>query len=314
MGTYTELSLFSGVGGGLLATQHLLGWRTICYVEWDKYAIDVLKARIRDGYLDDAPIWDDAFTFDGRPWAGLVDVVTAGFPCQPFSTAGKGLAERDPRNGWPAVIRILREVQPRYAILENVPGLISKPYFRRILGELVEAGFDIEYDCISAQEIGANHKRERVWIVAHSKSQPIDMGPGQGHQGKEIHLSRNGQAQHVANPNNPTTSRQSEYCGETHARAETKRLGMGSEPIPNSTSYELGKHREPPTIAVPSGSRGNNTPREIEDVCWQWWAVEPRLGRVADGVANRLDRLKAIGNGQVPAVAATAWHRLTKGK
>ena len=168
VGVFTELSLFSGVGGGLLGTRHLLGWRTVCYVEWDAYAIEVIKARIKDGYLDDAPIWDDAFTFDGKPWRGGVDIVTAGFPCQPFSTAGKGLAEADPRNGWPAVIRILREVRPRFALLENVPGLIPKPYYRRILGDLVEAGFDIEQDCISAKEIGANHKRERLWFVAHA--------------------------------------------------------------------------------------------------------------------------------------------------
>jgi len=152
----TELSLFSGAGGGLLGTTHLLGWRTVCYVEWDAYAVEVIKARIRDGYLHDAPIWNDAFTFDGRPWAGLVDVVTAGFPCQPFSVAGKGLAENDPRNGWPAVIRILREVRPRFALLENVPNLLAKPYARVIFGELAEAGFDARWDCISAAELGAN--------------------------------------------------------------------------------------------------------------------------------------------------------------
>src|SRR3990172_13273064 len=83
-----ELALFAGAGGGLLASKWLLGWRTVCYVEWETYAVEVLKARIRDGWLDDAPIWDDAFTLDGRPWRGCVDIVTAGFPCQPFSIAG----------------------------------------------------------------------------------------------------------------------------------------------------------------------------------------------------------------------------------
>jgi len=157
----------------------------VCYVEHNDYAIGILKARIRDGYLHDAPIWDDVFTFDGRPWAGLVDVLTAGFPCQPFSVAGKGLAENDPRNGWPATIRIIREVRPRYCLLENVPGLISKPYFGTILGELSEAGYDFTWDCISAAEIGANHKRERLWIVAHAKGEGergVSIQPGESLQ------------------------------------------------------------------------------------------------------------------------------------
>lgn len=271
MDALTELSLFSGAGGGLLATHHLLGWKTVCYVEWDKYAIDVLKARIRDGSLDDAPIWDDAFTFDGRPWAGLVDVVTAGFPCQPFSSAGKGLSENDPRNGWPAVIRILREVRPRYALLENVSGLISKPYFRRILGDLAEAGFDIEQDCISAAEIGANHKRERLWFVAHAHSQRTiaNLSNARGLHGQleqvtrigeeEVESQRNGNSRKLADPN----------------------IGIQKE-------------------------------RDLRNQ--QWWEVEPELGRVADGVAHRVDRLAAIGNGQVPAVVREAWNRLGASK
>jgi DNA (cytosine-5)-methyltransferase 1 len=94
-GYVNELALFAGAGGGLLATTHLLKWRTVCYVEWDDYCISVLKQRIADGYLHDAPIWDDVRTFDGRPWAGCVDIVTAGFPCQPFSAAGKQQGEDD---------------------------------------------------------------------------------------------------------------------------------------------------------------------------------------------------------------------------
>jgi DNA (cytosine-5)-methyltransferase 1 len=272
MAIYTELSLFSGGGGGLLATQHLLGWHTVCYVEWDPYAVDVLKARIRDGYLHDAPIWDDAFTFDGRPWAGLVDIVTAGFPCQPFSVAGKGLAEHDPRNGWPAVIRVLREVRPRYALLENVPGLVSKPYFRRILGELAEAGFDIEQDCISAAEIGANHKRERLWIVAHAKGSEWDIPAIAGQRQEEVHTPGNGKAQSLAN-----TDSTRQETGRTNGR-------MGREWIQN-------EDRRPT-------QRGD------------WWTVEPGICRVADGVPNRVDRLRTLGNGQVPGVAREAWRRL----
>ena len=274
MATLTELSLFSGAGGGLLATQHLLGWRTVCYVEWNEYAVNVLKARIRDGYLNDAPIWDDAFTFDGRPWAGLVDVVTAGFPCQPFSFAGKGLAENDPRNGWPAVKRILCEVRPRYALLENVPGLISKPYFRRILGDLAEAGFDIEQDCISAQEVGAPHIRERLWLVAYAKGGEGRIPVSIWNKEEELHTGGNGSTRDMVG--------QADVWDAEHARDRR----------------------------FQSSTKGGEETRHV--CCPQWWEVEPKVGRVADGVAARMDRLKALGNGQVPAVVREAWDRLVK--
>lgn len=338
MAPLTELSLFSGAGGGLLATKHLLGWRTICYVEWDKYAVDVLEARIRDGYLDDAPIWDDAFTFDGRPWAGLVDVVTAGFPCQPFSTAGKGLAENDPRNGWPAVIRILCEVQPRYALLENVPGLISKPYFRRMLGELAQAGFDIEHDCISAEEIGANHKRERLWIVANSTSGAFDMAkqsweavldlardgssqsvPYTNRSGcEELNISKEPErerlsyrldhAREVPNANDTETTRQREHGGEVYAWAESKRPDLVCQSLSDTDCERLGKRRSSQQTEQ-DGYIGRGA---TQDDIGAWWTVEPELGRVANGVAHRVDRLRAIGNGQVPDVVAAAWERFVK--
>jgi DNA (cytosine-5)-methyltransferase 1 len=170
-----ELALFAGVGGGLLASRNMLGWRAVCYVERNTYAVKVLKARIRDGLLDDAPIWDDVNTFDGRPWTGRVDIISAGFPCQPFSCAGKRLGENDPRNGWPATIRIVREIRPRVVWLENVSNLTSNRYFGRILGDLAESGYDVAWDCISAGAVGAPHKRERIWLLAYAESQPLDV-------------------------------------------------------------------------------------------------------------------------------------------
>jgi DNA (cytosine-5)-methyltransferase 1 len=168
MGAFTELSLFSGGGGGLLATKHLLGWRTVCYVEKDKLCQAIIKARIADGYLDDAPIWDDVQTFDGRPWRGLVDVVTGGFPCQPYSRAGKKLGAEDERNMWPDTIRIIREVQPRWLLLENVSTLLSYDYVKRIFADLSESGFDCRWQSLSAFEVGAPHLRERLWIVSNA--------------------------------------------------------------------------------------------------------------------------------------------------
>jgi DNA (cytosine-5)-methyltransferase 1 len=167
-----ELSLFSGAGGGLLGTK-LLGWEHVGYVEYNEYCQKVIRQRILDGILDEAPIFGDIRTFISEGYAesytGLVDVVTAGFPCQPFSSAGKKLGEDDPRNMWPQTIDIIRRVRPRFAFLENVPGLLANKYIRRIFGDLAESGFDARWRVLSAAEMGAPHRRDRLWIVAYPK-------------------------------------------------------------------------------------------------------------------------------------------------
>ena len=164
-----ELSLFTGAGGGVLGSI-LLGWETIGYVEWDKYCQRVIAARIADGCLPVAPIFGDVreFVLSGAAaeYRGIADVVSGGFPCQPFSTAGKRAGADDSRNMWPATIATIRAVQPRYAFLENVPGLLSSGYFGTILGDLAESGYDARWRILSAAELGAPHKRDRLWIVA----------------------------------------------------------------------------------------------------------------------------------------------------
>ena len=175
-----ELSLFSGAGGGLLASKYLLGWRTVCYVEWDKYCQRVLQARIRDGLLDDAPIYGDIRTFDGRSWRGCVDIVTAGFPCQPFSVAGKRQAENDERNMWPDTIRVIREIQPRWCLLENVSGLLATGYIGEIFRDLAESGFDCAWRRLSAAEVGAAHRRDRLWVVANREDEVESIRRGKG--------------------------------------------------------------------------------------------------------------------------------------
>ncbi len=165
-----ELALFVGAGGGLLGSR-LLGWRTVCAVEKEPYAREVLLRRQRDGMLDLFPIWDEVQTFDGRPWRGLVDIVTAGFPCQPWSHAGPQRGEDDNRNLWPATLRILREARPRFVLLENVAALASHWYFGVVLWDLAQSGFDCRWDCIPAASVGAPHRRDRLWIHGHANGQ-----------------------------------------------------------------------------------------------------------------------------------------------
>jgi len=167
-----ELSLFSGAGGGVLASKYFLNWRTIGYVEFEKHCQKIIKQRIRDGLLDPGPIFGDIRKFISEGYAeaykGMVDVISAGFPCQPFSVAGKKKGADDERNMWPSTCEVIRIIRPSRAFLENVPGLIGSGYFGNILQDLAEIGYDAKWCCLSAAESGARHKRERLWIVANS--------------------------------------------------------------------------------------------------------------------------------------------------
>ena len=161
-----ELSLFSGAGGGLLATVHLLGWEPIGYVEIDEYCQRVLRARIDDGLLPDAPIFTDVRKFlesgAAAEYRGFADVVTGGFPCQAYSAAARGRQRAD-RDLWPETAEVVRAVRPSWVFLENVLGAFP----------------DEDATCLSASNLGAPHRRPRGWLVAHSDSEsqsrrPID--------------------------------------------------------------------------------------------------------------------------------------------
>ena len=167
-----ELALFAGAGGGILGGK-LLGWRTVCAVEWEPYPASVLCARQNDGLLPPFPIWDDVQTFDGKPWAGIVDVISGGFPCQDISSAGKGAGIDGERSGmWKEMARIIGEVRPRFVFVENSPRLTSRG-LGRVLGDLASMGFDAKWGVLGGQELGASHSRDRIWIVA---SDPIKNG------------------------------------------------------------------------------------------------------------------------------------------
>ena len=260
-----ELALFAGAGGGILGGK-LLGWRTVCAVEWEPYPASVLCARQNDGLLPPFPIWDDVQTFDGKPWRGIVDVVSGGFPCQDISIAGKGDGLDGERSGmWTEMARIIGEVRPRFAFVENSPMLVTRG-LERVLADLTEMGYDSRWGVVSASDIGANHRRERIWIVAHAKRLGWQERP--------------------------------EKCGESSNQETSNKLNHSCE-MGNSNSMRKQQ----------SERSKQNKWRRIGDT--SWWAIEPDVGRVANGVAARMDRLKAIGNGQVPLCAATAWRILS---
>jgi len=164
-----ELSLFTGAGGGLLGS-HLMGWKTICAVEIENYPRRVLLARQKDGLLPRFPIWDDVTTFDGKPWRGRIDIVTGGFPCQDISCAGKGKGITGERSGlWGEMARIIGEVRPRYALMENSPVLVRRG-LAVVISDLAEMGYACKWGIVGAHHAGGPHKRDRIWILANSGS------------------------------------------------------------------------------------------------------------------------------------------------
>lgn len=228
-----ELSLFTGAGGGLLASK-LLGWRTVGCVEHDHYRCRVLEQRQRDGLLDEFPVFQmDIRDFNARVAAlyrGVADIVTAGFPCQINSSAARG--NNTARDGWADAAECIRIVRPRFALLENVAGILARGRGAgRVLWDLAALGYDAKWGCISASEAGAPHPRARVWIVARD-------------------------ADRYSEPGCPVD-------------AEAPRMSS------------LG------------------------------WPDFPDDVGMGDGVAHRMERFAAVGDGQVPRVAALAWRTLT---
>ena len=244
-----ELALFAGAGGGILGG-HLLGWRTVCAVEWEAYPASVLVARQNDKILPPFPIWDDVQNFDGKPWKGIVDVVSGGFPCQDLSVANQGGDGLDgARSGlWKEMARIIGEVRPKFVFVENSPMLVTRG-LGTVLSDLSEMGFNAEWCVLGADSVGAHHRRERVWVLAYSNCI--------------------GSVQRKQNRNN--LQKQKIYSHK-----------------PNN---------------------GNGIWSEADGFLLldEWKEFTSNLCRVDDELASRVDRLKAIGNGQVPLCAATAW-------
>jgi DNA (cytosine-5)-methyltransferase 1 len=335
-----ELALFAGAGGGILGGK-LLGWRTVCAVEFDPYAASVLVARQNDGFLPPFPIWDDVRSFRGEPWRGIVDVVSGGFPCQDISAAGRGAGIDGERSGlWMEMARIIGEVRPRFAFVENSPMLTSRG-LGVVLGDLAAMGFDARWGVLGASDVGAPHKRERIWIVAYSNGmhEQGDLSrftdkEGWAEQG-ERPIRPRGSFEDVADPeSNGRLQRRAESArqqgrsdasvrGASVADAESGGLkpswwrgdaSLQRENGPKDADY--GSSEVPnPNGAEHEGiqqARGRQREAEGAEIVWGTWATEPDVGRVAHGVAARVDRLKAIGNGQVPQCAAEAWRLLTQ--
>ena len=303
-----ELSLFSGFGGFSLGLRLAgLDVQTVAYVEIDPYCQKVLKARMQDGHLDNAPIWPDIRAFSGEQCRGVVDIITAGFPCQPHSVAGKRAGALDDRNLWPDTLRVISEVGPGIVLLENVPGILANGYAGTVVGQLASAGYDALWGLLSASGVGAPHVRTRWWCLAYpNRFRARESGWRGDTLGAFLReIQGRGHQEDSQNPGTPadngSTVAQPTGTGWPTRPSEGESGGCGTMAHATGQRLEGGSDGEERFQTEASGLLSPG-PGEPSGGCW--WATEPPLGRVAHGVAHRVDRLKALGNGVVPAVVA----------
>ena len=327
-----ELHLFAGAGGGILGGM-LCGHTTVCAVEIEPYCRKVLLQRQRDGILPKFPIWDDVQTFDGKPWRGIVDVVSGGFPCQDISAAGKGAGIEGERSSmWKHMARIIGEVRPRYAFVENSPMLVGRG-LSTVLADLAEMGYDAKWGIVGAHHVSAPHRRDRIWIVAtDSNVCRCDDGSDSERQ-HEVNHAQVGEVTEDQQPGSLWKHRTSkngcDVADSTIKRLEEFNISKQSNCIrewppsnawQNSSQNDVGNamcERQPRQGqswfgSDPAEKGEGETDHAFSERIGHIWGIESPLGRVANGVAARVDRLRCIGNGQVPAVAAMAWKILSK--
>lgn len=309
--SYTRvLSLCSGFGGLDRGVRGALpSARTVCYVEREVSVCAVLEARMSDGSVDEAPVWSDLTTFDGRVWRGVVDLVVAGFPCQPVSVAGRGLGSDDPRWLWPHVLRIVRETEASAVFLENVPGIVGKG-LEGILQDIHALGFDAEWGCLDAGAVGATHLRDRWFCLAYSRRRPRWI--------EQVGISRRNRTSQPQPEGEALADTNSDGCegewgcglldGERTSPGNDADGCDGTREMGNSNllgqqqpnNEERTDSRRLDTWLCSSGSGVRFPPLPGDTAAWATWTgPQPAVCRGADGTAGRLHRLRMLGNGVV---------------
>ena len=264
------LDLFAGIGGFSYAGEKLVGgFETVAFCEYDEHAQRVLRKHWPDTEIirDIRELANDADRF-----RGMVDIITGGYPCQPFSLAGVRRGDQDDRHLWPEMLRVIQAVRPRWVIGENVAGHISMG-LDTVLTDLEAAGYASRCYVIPAVAADAPHRRDRCWIVAHAGCQ---------RQGAEV--SRSGGQSIDGTAQGQRTEARNRFADGGEDVADTNREGLEG--------------------AEWQGFEGRGERPSIGS----WWKTEPELGRVANGIPRRVDRIKGLGNAIVPQIAQRiAW-------
>ena len=266
-----HLDLFSGIGGFALAARWA-GIETIGFCEIDKYAQKVLQKN-----FPGVPIYEDVTKLNGSEFKDIY-LLTGGFPCQDISIAGKGAGIEGERSGlWSELFRIIGEVRPRYALIENVPALTFRGG-TRVIGDLAEIGYDTEWQIVGADDVGAPHRSKRIWIVAYANCESESNGSQHEQWMETEDVAYSNSKREIGNK-----SEYREGCG-FESRSEDVAHSKNTRRIKQCTTESI---RE----------------EQFTTECSSWWSAEPDVGRVAHGVRRRVDRLRGLGNAIVPQVA-----------
>jgi len=275
-----HLDLFSGLGGFSLGLEATGGFETVAFCDIEKFSRKVLKKHWPNvkQYKDIKELTYEQIKEDTL---APIDIVTGGYPCQPFSIAGSQRGEKDKRHLWPDMFRIVKECKPTWVIGENVSGHI-KLGLDTVLQDLESEGYSVRAFSISASSVGANHQRERVWIIAHSNMENTRQ------HGRRIESTWDTESI------GPRTSEETEWSPNSDkVNGSSERASLVGESSDTNSQGLQGRRSE-------QQLRENETERPTS---WDsWWESEPSVGRVANGIPHRVDRLKGLGNSLVPAI------------
>ena len=293
------LDLFSGIGGFSLGLE-ACGMTTTAFCERDPYCQSILKK-----HWPKTPVHTDVRELDGKQYQNSIDVVAGGFPCQPFSVAGKRLGSEDDRHLWPEMLRIIRECRPRWVIGENVSGFV-KMALDDVSSDLEGEGYAVRAFVLPAVAVEARHRRDRCFIIAHREDVAYASGEGLQRHGQEHQLRSFGEEEQVIGRGdvaNPHGERQLQQSG---SEQEIGRWSGDSGEEERDVAHTIGSRGETWLSGQEQGQEGHSGEFNHEGYQRPWWetggewATEPSVGRVADGVPNRVDRIKSLGNAVVP--------------
>ena len=279
------LDLFSGIGGIGIALEPWV--RTVAYCERDRYAQSVLLSRMQSGDIDTAPIWDDVTTLRAN-MLPTIDIISGGFPCQDISVAGAGRGLDGERSGlFFEIVRLVRECRPRFVFLENVPAIRARGG-ERVVKELASLGYDCRWTTLSAAAVGAPHKRERWFLLAHANGE-------RSHAQSIRNVRELGETSKREEKAGDQSSIRVTPCGSEMAHTQGERVQV----LRSSGQQEPGSH----------GKTGLSL-RKSETGIQSDWNVEPDVGRVVNGLPDRAHRIKCLGNSVVPFQVREAFKKL----
>jgi DNA (cytosine-5)-methyltransferase 1 len=322
-----HLDLFSGIGGFSLGLERTGGFKTVAFCEIEPFCQKVLNK-----HWPDVPVFEDVRSLD---YDGSIDIITGGFPCQPFSVAGNQKGKEDDRHLWPAMFSLIKKYRPTWVIGENVAGFINMA-LDDVLADLESADYQCRAFVIPACAINAPHRRDRVWIVGYTehngsstakKCREFKETSGNNKKGKE----------ETSKPQRASKSRNNAYVADTRCKpAGGKESGLGrklkhrekegfgaekGDRLANCGENVSGTDSQRPQRRTDTrGSKGCGKKRDKQPAGlykfnqWEQWSVEPGLGRVANGVSRRVDRLKSLGNAVVPQIPEIIGYAILEGE